>query len=176
MAHENHPELVSIRIAGNRYALASELDVRQALRLFGIAFSGGELDGRPDRELFLAELAWHQGHLANALRDALAGKAKRGRPRRDDGLWLIIVKNLIRLCDQCGFPPTQTRVARWLQIKMDDMDAPDDGPPGTKQRRNQLSAKRTDRDRQSIVKFLQRLCQRHKISWEEMVRLARARQ
>jgi hypothetical protein len=50
MPEANRAGLVAVNVGGTHFPLRSELDLRQAVRFFGLAFCGGEWDDLSPRE------------------------------------------------------------------------------------------------------------------------------
>jgi hypothetical protein len=108
-------------------------------------------------------------------------RSPRGRRRESGKLGsdqaLTIVMNLIQLCDKKGLQPTQHCVAAWLNMRFEAIDAAgDESDQGLLALLNQRSAKGTDRALRSVERYLQRLCHRLGMTWDEVIRLARTPQ
>jgi hypothetical protein len=129
----------------------------------------------------LALYAW----LANAAFGCAMGKyanplkpwGPRGRPRQPKYFRSVeefreITMNLIRLCHAKGIQPTQPRIAAWLNLRMDAIDANHHNNDEPLAARVLLSSKRVSRANASVVRSIGRYLERLGCTWEQLVALA----
>jgi hypothetical protein len=92
----------------------------------------------------------------------------RGRPRgkvyfANRQEFRDVVVKLIRLCEAKRLNPTKARIAAWLKLRLNMVDADN----------HDFSSKATDRSTASTLKLFYRYCKDFGFTWEELLRAAR---